>query len=165
MVKLFWAVYGVLKEIETVWAEIHARRTMLVRWGWPQLAHSHCFPSNPHSRQQKGTTEDVGSAKRDTFSTGCTETRHFQERCWTPPPSSSSLPSCLLTWAFASCQALAQFQWNLLDFLHSQWLCWAAGISSCWYWNCQIFKSLLLANMSNANPNTGTMLFSRTQEQ
>lgn len=118
------------------WAEIHVRRTMLVCWGWTQAAH--CFPSHPHSRQQKGTTEEVSSITRDTFSTGCTDTRHVQEWCWAPSPSSSSLPSCLLTWTFASCQALAQFQWKLLDFLHSWWLCWAAGISSCWYWNCQI---------------------------
>lgn len=81
-------------------------------------------------------------------------------------------PSCLLTLAFASCQALAQFQWNLLDFLLSLWLYWTTGIRSWWHWCCQIILcwflylsipfSLLV--WANTEPRTDTMLSSRTQE-
>lgn len=85
-----------------------------------------------------------------------------------PPPCT---PSCLLTLAFASCQALAQFQWNLLDFLLFQRLCWTAGIRSWWHWNCQIIlccffylSTLFSLVWANTEPSTDTMLSSRTQE-
>lgn len=87
-----------------------------------------------------------------------------------PPPLA---PSCLLTLAFASCQALAQFQWNLLDFLlFFWWLCWTAGISSWWHWNyqiilcCFLYLSTLFSLLmwANAEPTTDTILSSRTLE-